>query len=63
MGIGDCEWFMRGAGWGEGLLYCMAGELWASVFGLAIVKSSLALSVPGKTGVGTTVGLVGTSGM
>lgn len=41
----------------------MAGELWASVFGLAIVKSSLALSVPSRTGVGTTAGLVRTSGM
>lgn len=36
----------------------MAGELWASVFGLATMRSSLATSVPSSTGVGTTaVGL------
>lgn len=41
-----------------GLLYCMAGELWNSVFGLDIMRSSLATLVPSKTGVGTTaVGL------
>lgn len=54
MGIGDREWLMRGGG----LLYCMAGELWASVFGFAIMRSSLATLVPSKTGVGiTAVGL------
>lgn len=39
MGTGT-ECFMKvGRG---GLLYCMAGELWASVFGPAIMRSSLA---------------------
>ena len=53
----DSEWVMRG-GW---LLYCMAGELWPTVFGLATMRSSLAASVPRRTGVGTTA--VWTSGM
>lgn len=43
---------------GVGVLSCMAGKLWASVFGLAIMRSSLATLVPSRTGVGATaVGL------
>ncbi len=52
--IGDHEWFIKVGG----VLYCMAGELWASVFGFAIMRSSLATLVPSRTEVGTTaVGL------
>lgn len=62
MNTGDCEWFMKlcvyVCVYVGGLLYCMAGKLWASVFGLAIMRSSLATLVPNRTGVGTTaVGL------
>lgn len=35
----------EGVGWGKGVLYCMAGKIWASVFGLAIMRSSLAALV------------------
>lgn len=54
MGIGLNGLWRRGGG----VLYCMAGELWASVYGLAIMRSSLATSVPGRTEFATTaVGL------
>lgn len=45
---------------GGGVFFCMAGELWASVFGLLLMRSSLA-AIAQKSLVGTTA--VWTSGM